>query len=216
MKSKDILKVVLIGDGGVGKTCLRNQLIHRRFTNNYKATIGADFITKEVRLDNGRKVMLQIWDTAGQERFASLGVAFYRGADACVLVYDVNNYLTFEHLDRWRTEFLRQASPNDPLEFPLIVIGNKIDLSSRVVSRRQARAFADTYSGKTMKIKCFEASAKEGINVEAAFEHIARMVTPEVIDMNMMGEEECVVLKSSLELQNDKSERKGQSCCMGG
>jgi Ras-related protein Rab-7A len=60
--------------------------------------LGADFITKEVETDDGKKVMMQIWDTAGQERFQSLGVAYYRGADACVLVYDVNNFLSFQHL----------------------------------------------------------------------------------------------------------------------
>ena len=60
--------------------------------------LGADFITKEIRMDDGKKVMLQIWDTAGQERFQSLGVAYYRGADACILVYDVNNFLSFQHL----------------------------------------------------------------------------------------------------------------------
>ncbi|TPX69100.1 hypothetical protein SpCBS45565_g02704 [Spizellomyces sp. 'palustris'] len=81
---KDILKVVLLGDGGVGKTSLRYQFIHKRFTLAYKATIGADFITREVETEDGRKVAMQIWDTAGQERFQSLGIAFYRGADACV------------------------------------------------------------------------------------------------------------------------------------
>lgn len=60
--------------------------------------VGADFITKEVETNDGKKVMMQIWDTAGQERFQSLGVAYYRGADACILVYDVNNYLSFQHL----------------------------------------------------------------------------------------------------------------------
>jgi len=76
----------------------------------------------------------QIWDTAGQERFQSLGVAFYRGADCCVLVYDVTMPNTFKTLDSWRDEFLIQASPRDPENFPFVVIGNKIDLENRVVS----------------------------------------------------------------------------------
>ena len=75
----------------------------------------------------------QIWDTAGQERFQSLGVAFYRGADCCVLVYDVTMPNTFKTLDSWRDEFLIQASPRDPENFPFVVIGNKIDLENRVV-----------------------------------------------------------------------------------
>lgn len=77
--------------------------------------------------------LFQIWDTAGQERFQSLGVAFYRGADCCVLVYDVTSPNTFKSLDSWRDEFLIQASPRDPENFPFVVIGNKIDLENRAV-----------------------------------------------------------------------------------
>ena len=79
-------------------------------------------------------IALQIWDTAGQERFQSLGVAFYRGADSCVLVFDVNVAKTFDNLDSWRDEFLIQAGPRDPDNFPFVVLGNKIDLDQRCVS----------------------------------------------------------------------------------
>jgi GTPase SAR1 family protein len=81
-----------------------------------------------------RLVTMQIWDTAGQERFQSLGVAFYRGADCCVLVYDVTAPTTFKSLDSWRDEFLIQASPRDPDRFPFVVLGNKVDLENRAVS----------------------------------------------------------------------------------
>ena len=84
-RQKVLLKVIVLGDSGVGKTSLMNQYVNRKFTNQYKATIGADFLTKEVMIED-KLVTMQIWDTAGQERFQSLGVAFYRGADACVLV----------------------------------------------------------------------------------------------------------------------------------
>jgi Ras-related protein Rab-7A len=120
-------------------------------------TIGADFLTRELVVDD-RVVTMQLWDTAGQERFQSLGVAFYRGADCCVLVYDVNSSKSFEALDGWRDEFLVQvggdewvvvtnddvgcsttnvqASPHDPENFPFVVLGNKIDMeeSKRMVS----------------------------------------------------------------------------------
>lgn len=77
----------------------------------------------------------KIWDTAGQERFQSLGVAFYRGADCCVLVYDVNNNKSYESLGQWHDEFLVQASPRDPDNFPFVVLGNKVDVdeSKRMV-----------------------------------------------------------------------------------
>ena len=84
-------------------------LISFQFSNQYKATIGADFLTKEVMVED-RLVTMQIWDTAGQERFQSLGVAFYRGADCCVLTYDVTAPNTFKSLDSWRDEFLIQVA----------------------------------------------------------------------------------------------------------
>ena len=84
--------------------------------------------------------MSKLWDTAGQERFQSLGVAFYRGADCCVLVYDVNNPKSFDALDSWRDEFLIQASPRDPDNFPFVVLGNKIDVEESKRAVRLCRA----------------------------------------------------------------------------
>ena len=111
---------------------------------------------------------LQLWDTAGQERFQSLGVAFYRGADCCVLVYDVNNSKSFDTLDSWRDEFLIQASPRDPENFPFVVLGNKIDVeeNKRMISSKRAMTFCQSKGG----IPYFETSAKEAVNVEQAFE----------------------------------------------
>ncbi|KAG6776250.1 hypothetical protein POTOM_019756 [Populus tomentosa] len=107
-RRRTLLKVIVLGDSGAGKTSLMNQYVHKKFSQQYKATIGADFVTKELQIDD-RLVTLQIWDTAGQERFQSLGVAFYRGADCCVLVYDVNVMRSFDTLDNWHEEFLKQA-----------------------------------------------------------------------------------------------------------
>ncbi|MGH0178577.1 UNVERIFIED_CONTAM: hypothetical protein FKN15_077868 [Acipenser sinensis] len=117
-----------------------------------------------------RGTLVQIWDTAGQERFQSLGVAFYRGADCCVLVFDVTAPNTFKTLDSWRDEFLIQASPRDPENFPFVVLGNKIDLENRQVTTKRAQAWCQSKNN----IPYFETSAKEAINVEQAFQTIAR------------------------------------------
>merc|ERR1712196_463646 len=122
-RKKVLLKVIILGDSSGGKTSLMNQYVNKKFNTQYKATIGADFLTKEVSLEE-RVVTMQIWDTAGQERFQSLGVAFYRGADACILVFDVTTKKSFDALDTWRDEFLVQASPTNPNEFPFVVLGN--------------------------------------------------------------------------------------------
>ncbi|KAI8048385.1 vacuolar biogenesis protein [Syncephalis plumigaleata] len=169
-RRKVLLKVIILGDSGVGKTSLMNQYVNKKFSNQYKATIGADFLTKEVMV-NDRLVTMQIWDTAGQERFQSLGVAFYRGADCCVLCFDVNNARSFDALDSWRDEFLIQASPRDPENFPFVVLGNKVDVeeTKRMVSQKRALAWCQAKGN----IPYFETSAKEAINVDQAFQNIA-------------------------------------------
>merc|ERR1711934_1216407 len=144
-RKKVLIKVIILGDSSVGKTSLMNMYVNRKFNNQYKATIGADFLTKEVMVThNGdqRLVTMQIWDTAGQERFQSLGVAFYRGADACILVFDLTSKKSFENLDTWREEFLVQSGPPDADTFPFVVLGNKVDLKdSRVVTLKQANEY---------------------------------------------------------------------------
>ena len=138
----------------------------------YKATIGADFLTKEVTVDEDKVATMQVWDTAGQERFQSLGVAFYRGADCCVLVYDVTNAKSFENIKSWRDEFLVHANVSSPESFPFVILGNKIDVeeSKKVVNTRSAQELAKSLGN----VPLFLTSAKGSINVETAFEEIAR------------------------------------------
>mmetsp|Transcript_12482 Transcript_12482/g.22062 ORF Transcript_12482/g.22062 Transcript_12482/m.22062 type:complete len:213 (-) Transcript_12482:124-762(-) len=169
-RKKVLLKVIILGDSGVGKTSLMNQYVNKKFTNQYKATIGADFLTKEVMIDD-KLVTMQIWDTAGQERFQSLGVAFYRGADCCVLVHDLTVPKTFESMESWRDEFLIQASPRDPDNFPFVVLGNKADLESK---RKVTAARAQQWCKSKNNIPYHETSAATAQNVEEAFQEIAR------------------------------------------
>lgn len=168
---KTLLKVIVLGDTGVGKTSLMQQFINGKFSQQYKATIGADFHPKDMVIDD-KTVTMQVWDTAGQERFQSLGVAFYRGADCCVLVYDVTNTKSFENLQNWRDEFLIQANIKDPETFPFVVLGNKIDVeeSKRVVSSKKAQALCASLGN----LPYFETSAKEAVNVDQAFDVVAR------------------------------------------
>ena len=115
--TKIFMKIVVIGDSGVGKTSLLQQYMNGKMNAQTKPTIGADFSKKTIEVD-GQEVTLQIWDTAGQERFQSLGYAFYRGADCCALVYDLTNSSSFENLDKWKMGFIENASPSDVATFP--------------------------------------------------------------------------------------------------
>merc|ERR1711934_613488 len=175
-------KVIILGDSSVGKTSLMNMYVNRKFNNQYKATIGADFLTKEVLVThNGdqRLVTMQIWDTAGQERFQSLGVAFYRGADACILVFDLTSKKSFDNLDTWREEFLVQSGPAETDSFPFVVIGNKCDLrDSRVIQNKNALEYCKSKKimskdGETAMY--FETSAKDSKDVTKAFTTVATL-----------------------------------------
>lgn len=201
-RKKILLKVIILGDSGVGKTSLMNQYVHKKFSNQYKATIGADFLTKEIMLDD-KLVTLQIWDTAGQERFQSLGVAFYRGADACALCYDLTDSKSFDNLDSWMEEFLVHAAPRNADKFPFVVLGNKADLAGR---RQVPASKVKSWCSQKGDIPNFETSAKEAINVEQAFHTIAK---------NALAQEAAtkpIFIPDTLDLKPQNEPQKG-GCC---
>ncbi|KAL0957120.1 hypothetical protein HGRIS_003213 [Hohenbuehelia grisea] len=138
------IKLVVIGASGVGKTSLRGQYISGRFSSGYRATIGADFISKTLPHPShpDESIALQIWDTAGQERFSSLSTAFFRGADACILMYDVNDRETLEALTKWWMEFCDRAplAEEEVPGFCCAVVGNKTDLVEGRPSVTEAEA----------------------------------------------------------------------------
>jgi len=168
---KQLYKVLVLGDSGVGKTSLANQYVKGQFSSQFRATIGADFMNKEVQLED-RRVTLQIWDTAGQERFQSLGSAFYRGSDCCVMVYDITNPSSFESLENWRNGFLQEGCPKDPENFPFILLGNKAD---RANERKVPQSKAEEWCKSHGNIPYFETSAAQNSNVEEAFKQIAKI-----------------------------------------
>lgn len=184
-----------------------NQYINKKFSSQYKATIGVDFLNKEVMIDD-KLVTLQIWDTAGQERFQkSLGMAFYRGADACILVYDITSEKSFEQLNSWRDEFLNQAHPRDPDNFPFVVIGNKIDKENeRRVPKAKATQWCKSKGPKP--IPYFETSAKEAIKVDAAFLEAIQMALSKETNENDIFIPETITLS-----KNTQAKPKSNGCC---
>ena len=176
-----------------------NRFANGKFTGQYKATIGADFLTKDVVVTDvfGQRhvVTLQIWDTAGQERFQSLGVGFYRGSDGALLVYDVTDAHSLDHLAHWQTEFLHHVGGPlaamgglnaDAPPFPFVVVGNKADKATvdRKVPTARALEWCTqhaTLPGQTVTpglarpLPHQEASAKTASNVEEVFQEVARL-----------------------------------------
>ncbi|KAL8581007.1 Ras-related protein Rab-9B [Nucella lapillus] len=162
-KSK-LLKVVLLGDGGVGKSSLMNRFVSNKFDSQSFHTIGVEFLNKDVIVDDETYTM-QIWDTAGQERFKSLRTPFYRGADCCLLTFAVDNLQSFCNLSMWRKEFLYYADIQDGVTFPFVIIGNKVDMDGRQVTSEEARSWCSANGN----VPYFETSAKDSTNVEKAF-----------------------------------------------
>ena len=154
-------KVLVLGEGAVGKTSLINRFVNDVFESDYAATIGVKFLSKEVSVnpDNDDMAQLNLWDVAGQPRFEDLRTTFYAGAAGALFVFDLSRKETFDKLDRWHAEVVKMVG-----EIPHIIIGNKADLKGREVSIKQAQSYAK--SDKTIYI---ETSAKTGQNVEEAF-----------------------------------------------
>jgi small GTP-binding protein len=125
-----------------------------------------------VKLGN-KSVTLQCWDTAGQEQFNSLGFAFYRGSNACILVFDLADLKSFEQLTKWKKDFLDHANPTDPAKFPFVIVGNKTDLADRAVQAEAAKAWCQNNGGYSY----FETCATKNEGVSAVFEKISELTS---------------------------------------
>lgn len=210
-----------------------NRFTSQKFSGQYKATIGADFLTKETvvtdQYGQHHLVVLQIWDTAGQERFQSLGVGFYRGADAAMLVYDVTDPHSLDHLTHWRTEFLDQVGSNfqvqgmEGVQFPFVVVGNKCDKQDdRIVSLQRGleycRETTGVYGMGTRPLPHFETSAKTNLDVEDAFQEVAKQAL-QYEDYRKRTQPQLFVPPSTtpIDLRRQQSSmdsaRNGDNCC---
>ncbi|PPS17963.1 hypothetical protein GOBAR_AA02592 [Gossypium barbadense] len=155
-----LFKYIIIGDTGVGKSCLLLQFTDKRFQPVHDLTIGVEFGARMVTID-GRPIKLQIWDTAGQESFRSITRSYYRGAAGALLVYDITRRETFNHLASWLEDARQHANPN----MTIMLIGNKSDLSHRrAVSKEEGEQFAKengpffSYSERHFSLKLLQSS----------------------------------------------------------
>jgi len=173
-----LIKLLLIGDSGVGKSCLLLRFSDDSFTPSFITTIGIDFKIRTIDLE-GKRIKLQIWDTAGQERFRTITTAYYRGAMGILLVYDVTDEKSFNNIRNW----IRNIEQHATESVNKILIGNKCDMvEKKVVDSARGKALADEYG-----IKFLETSAKNSINVEEAFITLAKDIKKRLIDNTEAG-----------------------------
>jgi Ras-related protein Rab-1A len=164
-----LFKLLIIGDSGVGKSCLLLRYVDDTYTDSYISTIGVDFKVRTIEINN-KRLNLQIWDTAGQERFRTITSAYYRGAHGIIVAYDTTDAQSFNNVKQWLEEIKRYASDN----VVIVITGTKSDLVG-VVETDNTRAFADSIG-----LKLIETSAKENTNVDVLFKTVASEILDKI------------------------------------
>jgi Ras-related protein Rab-1A len=193
-------KLLLIGDSGVGKSCLLLRYTENTYTEHYISTIGCDFKCQSLE-EAGQKIQLQIWDTAGQERFRTITSSYYRGANGILLVYDITDDISFNNIEQWLGEINKFAVD----KVAKILVGNKMDLDAengRVIDHETAKKFAAAHD-----LEWIETSAKENTNVAECF----RLISKEILKKSgepEEGNEKLVDFKNI-----DEPEKKKGKCC---
>lgn len=195
-----LFKLLLIGDSGVGKTCLLFRFSDDAFNTTFISTIGIDFKIKTVEVD-GKKIKLQIWDTAGQERFHTITTSYYRGAMGIMLVYDITQEKTFENIAKWLRNIDEHASEG----VERMILGNKCDMEDkRMVNKEKGEGIAREHD-----IKFYETSAKDNICVEDAF----MQLTQDILRKHQAGASQENATSGVVIEKNSQSKSRAGACC---
>ncbi len=191
----------MIGDSGAGKSCIIERVINDKYFESYNTTIGVDFRVKTVK-HNGMTIKVQIWDTAGQERFRTITTAYYRGANAIILCFDLTDYESFSDLDSWLQETKKFADP----ETPIILVGNKCDSRNRIVEKDRIDAYA-----KSRNLDFIEASAKTGTNITDVFNSVIEKIYQKQLANPPVKDIQNIVMLGNYLLPDKKNNNK--KCC---
>ena len=189
-------KILTIGESGVGKTCILRRFVENKFLKNHLATIGIDFKTKTLNINN-QEIKLKIWDTAGQERFRNITTQYYKGADGIVLIYDVTDDASYEKIRDWMEQILSNTKRED---IGLVLLGNKCDMEPRAVTEEQGNKMAEE-----LKVSYFETSALTGQGINEAFNELTR----DIMKRKGVGDGG----NENLELKNNIKKKDGNGCC---
>ena len=193
-------KILTIGESGVGKTCVLRRFVENKFLKNHLATIGIDFKTKTLNINN-QEIKLKIWDTAGQERFRNITTQYYKGADGIVLVYDVTDESSYEKIRDWMDPILSNTQQE---EIGLVLLGNKCDMDPRTVTEDMGNKLAEE-----LKISYFETSALTGQGIKEAFEKL----TKDIMKKRGIGEGNSGTGGVELNKGKKKKDKKDSDCC---
>ena len=193
------IKIMIIGETETGKTSLISRYCKNEFKGgSYLSTIGIDFQIKNLVLDS-KRIRLQIWDTAGQERFRNIAKSYFHSSDGFIIVYDISNIDSFDRLDYW----IDEIKTNSQEITKMVLVGNKCDIiEERKIPKEDGQEFA-----KNKKIKFFEVSAKEGININESFEFLVKEI------LKSFSPKENLKRRASKVLSTPVKMSKKRSCC---
>ena len=204
MSDEYIIKILTLGDSSVGKTSIILRFTKEKYNSNRLATIGVDFKSRIIQLENQR-IKVLIWDTAGQERFKNIASQYYNGGDGAILTFDITNRKSYERIIYWLDELKQKKNLDD---MGLVLVGNKSDLSdNREVSFEEAEKFA-----KDINIKYFETSAEKNIGISDMMKYIVNKCISIIKSKNEEGFRE-TVQESSLDLSNFNNNKKNKLWC---
>ena len=164
-----VFKILLLGDSEVGKSCFLMRYSDNVFVENYITTIGLDYKLKNVKLDSGKTIKVQLWDTAGQDKYRTIAKNYFKGSHGILLLYDVTKQSSFQNIRDWIQDIREEVSQ----KAIIFLIGNKIDLvDKRKISKEKGIELAEEY-----KLPFFEASAKSGENVDEVFKALYKKIS---------------------------------------
>ena len=210
-KDFESLKLVLIGESGVGKTSIISQFIDQVFQNDIQSTIGGTFSTKIVKCGNGKILKLELWDTAGQERYRSISQLFYKDANAVILVYDITNKFSFEEIQNYWFKQVKESATENII---LSIVGNKLDLyEQEVVDQKAAKKYAEDNNALFAVT-----SAKNSSGIEDLFIEIVKKFSgadsASIIQDNNDMENYPKFRKDTLKITTEQtSKTKKKKCC---
>ncbi|KAM3872262.1 ras-related protein Rab-7L1-like [Diretmus argenteus] len=204
--TEHLLKILIVGDGNVGKSSFVHRYVNGQFSKTYKMTVGVDFFMKVLPWSDTEKVRLQLWDIAGQERFISMTRIYFKGASGCVVMFDVTNSSSFLNCRLWKQDLDTKALLPDGASVPCILLANKCDLPERVVSSDSI----DRFSKANGFIRWMEMSVKDNKNVGEAMRRLVEEILSVQSTLNLVkpGSEDAIN-----QLDSQLNSTTGAGCC---